>query len=123
MDIDSQNIKDSIEDTMRRKITAEKNEDIIGNVDFVFATYINNENQIRIVIQERAKFYSSGLDLRSTEFINNTFNQSFIDTGFTTVKENELIFSHKTCSELSVIRILKNLGINYDFNLESEFIK
>jgi len=123
IELDSQNIKDSIEDTIQRKIIAEKNEDVIGNVDFIFATYVNNNNQIRIVIQERGIFYSSGLNLITTEHIVNTFNNTFTNLGFNMINDNELIFTHDTLSELSVIRELKNLGLNYDFNLESEFIK
>jgi len=121
IELDSQNIKDSIDDTMQRKIMAEKDTD--DNLsEFIFATYYDND-ELRVVVQERSAFYSTGLNVKSTEGIVDSFDILLATAGFAVLNEDELIFTHDTYSELTVIRTMKDLGLNYDFNLESEFVK
>lgn len=123
IELDVEAIKENIENTINSKIEAEKEELYEFAGQFIFATFYDDNDALNIVIQERAKFYTSGLDVKSTEFVVNTFDNVFAEKGFTVVKEDEMIFQNEKFSELPVIRILKDLGLQYDLNLQSEFVK
>jgi len=123
IEIAADDIRDSINANIENSIYSAKVNAEGGTGEFIFCTY-PEDGKVMVVIQSRAKYYGYGLDIKPDVDIQRLANAIVAaknNLTFTQV-ENAITLVSTDRKEYDVIVALRNLGLSYDGNLESEFI-
>ena len=89
---------------------------------YIFCTYHDDEDNLMIAVQSREHFYATGLDPKVDDDMVEALDPIMSSgDGFGVLKEDGIVLTNDTMSEIQVIRYLAAAGMSYDMNLESEF--
>lgn len=100
----------------------EKNDD--GVSDFIFATFVNEDDEVVVYVQNRKRFVDNGNTYveEVTEKMANVLGPVMDKEGFLIIENNKPILVHEKLIEVDVVHILKNNGLGYSCILEQEIL-
>lgn len=91
--------------------------------DYIFATFVNDADEVMAYIQERALFEKDGYSDGVPEGMGDVIVPIMNDGDFVlAVDEETSIICHESLSEVEVIRYLKDAGLGYSVELEEAVI-